>query len=583
MPCEGYDLSMRLPRFLTSPRAQVALLLAWALLLVFLDGSWVGSPARLGLALVGGALSLLYAAIACRPRAAAPRAWLPSLPAWRLLALLAIVFGLFNYYSFDRDRLTGLGDHVDPTFYYLNAKYFDELGYFDLFDAMLQADAEGKRKVVRHIRLVRNLTTYDLERAAETLARGPAAKARFSPERWQQFVHDTQWFLARKSRKSLTGHFFIDHGYNPPPPWTLVGGRITNLVPVEQVKLACLLDVPIVIFMFAMLGWAFGPDVLLICLLWWFCTFSGRWPLAGHSILRFDWIAGVVVGIAALKRGRTALAGGLMSWAVLSRILPVVFWGMAALGFATRCIRRRSLTSGTRRFLLASLATVLLVTAAALVFVGPQAYLTSARNLAMHNDHPEAYSSQKVGLGDALFFRGETTRAEMAATPCGWLERAVGMDCQTHGGAKLINGKPSGIAGKGELVAHARPWLKLAALVALVAVLIYTWRSRRPPHQLVHLALPLIWIATTPSYYYYSIRLVLVLAHAQDLRRPYNRLGLALLFLIEAVTSATMMAEWVRYGTTATISWCLLFYFAVMAVALGRETRKGAAQEGESP
>ena len=153
----------------------------------------------------------------------------------------------------------------------------------------------------------------------------------FTPERWASYCHDITYFLDRLSIRAITTNFFVDHGYNPPPTWTLVGGNLAFLVPVERLKAICNVDVVLVVIMFVTIGLVFGIDALLFALLFYAVTFSGRWPILTQALMRFDWVAAVACGMALLKAQRHGLAGACMAYAALNRIFPSIFllgWGL---------------------------------------------------------------------------------------------------------------------------------------------------------------------------------------------------------------------------------------------------------------
>lgn len=139
----------------------------------------------------------------------------------RALLLGAGVLGAFNYWQFDPRVFVGPGDVTDITYYYLNSKYLDELDYDLLYDAMLLAD-EGRH--TDHVETVRNLTDDTLSDRASAMRRGAeVARPRFTEARWAAFSHDTEYFLDRLPRETLSSNFFVDHGYNPPVTWTVLG------------------------------------------------------------------------------------------------------------------------------------------------------------------------------------------------------------------------------------------------------------------------------------------------------------------------------------------------------------------------
>lgn len=484
---------------------------------------------------------------------------------WRLACVLTAIVGLGNYYCFSFDWAWGLDDYTDPTYYYLNSKYYDELGSFGLYEGILLCDAEGPDHIASKLAEVRNLRDYQVEPAADALARAPEVKARFSPDRWDAFCHDSNWFISRKTTASLKSNFFVDHGYNPPPPWTLVGARITSAVPVESVKIAALLDVGICAGLFAAVAWGWGVDAMLLALLWWLVTISGRWPVMGQSVMRFDWIAAAVLGMAALRKGRPALAGAALLWGGLSRVFPAVFWGMAVIGLAAdAAARRKAITPEVRRFALASALFGALVVGLSVADVGIAGWREAVAHLALHNSDPEGYSSQKVGAASAMVFRGETTRGGMRSARCGFVERALaGVECTNHGDAVQGRQRGNGIAGKGVIVTALKDRvMKPLGLAAIGLVCLLAWRTRRVPELLVPFGALFVYLLTTPSYYYYTLRVVLVIMHAADLRSKRNQVGLGLLFAVEAATNWMMTFGWERYTVTSAISVAMALYFA---------------------
>jgi hypothetical protein len=123
--------------------------------------------------------------------------------------------------------------HAGDSFhYYVGAKYFDELGYSRLYDCMLVADFEAGQTDLRETHM-RNLSTNRIETAARVLDRPGLCKRHFSGERWQEFTEDVAWFRKRMGRYHWR-RLRTDHGYNPPPTWTLVGGGLANTLPVGR-------------------------------------------------------------------------------------------------------------------------------------------------------------------------------------------------------------------------------------------------------------------------------------------------------------------------------------------------------------
>ncbi|MCO4745605.1 MAG: hypothetical protein KC912_12505 [Proteobacteria bacterium] len=485
----------------------------------------------------------------------------PAHNLWRMVALLSIVYGSFNYYGFNKQWAEGFDDYTDITYYYLNSKYFDELGYTNLYEAMLLADLEGPKRVAPKIRTIRSLVTYKEVRAKQALAES-TAKEEFSPERWASFKHDTDWFLSRRVQehgiRGLQKNFFVDHGYNPPPTWTLFGGTLSNLVSVENMKGIASVDLVLVLLLFLAIGWVFGPDVALIAAVWYVATFSSRWPVLTHSLLRFDWVVALAGGVVALKARRHSLAGGLFAWSALSRIFPFIFGVPLIAKMGWDVYQTREVAPSTRKFLTGGVLTTVVLVLAAWAYTGTAGFVDGAENAVKHSSQ---YSSQKVGLGDALFFRGEVNRDEMRHQPCGPFERFVGSDCKEH----------DNIAGKGELIDLIETDLRVFGVLIILLVCAYAIRSKRPLHQLPALAVLPLFVLTNPSYYYYILRIVLVLFHAEDLKKRSNVVGLTWLFVMEVVSHWTKLQGYERYTTTATLSWMFIAYFLMVGWLLYTE------------
>ena len=253
--------------------------------------------------------------------------------------------------------------------------------------------------------------------------------------------------------------------------------------------------------------------------------------------------------------------------AALSRVFPFIFGVPLVARMAWDAWQERRVSRETRSFVNGAVGTLGVTVLLAWMMVGTSGFVTGAENLVKHNG-AEAYSSQKVGLGDALFYRGETTRLEMRKQPCGGFERLIGSDCEEHGN----------IYGKSKLLKLIEPQLKLVGVGAIILVCLFAIRSRRPLHQLPPLAVLPLFCLTNPSYYYYILRIVLVLFHAENLSRRSNVVGLCLLFAMEISAHATKLAGYERYTTTATTSWWLIVYFVVVGTLMVREMLDDEAQ-----
>ena len=468
--------------------------------------------------------------------------WLGS---WRSALAAIVTIGWFNYYQFDRDLVVGINDWTDPAYYYTNSKYLHELSYDGLYAAALVCDAERGSPRTAGIQTLRDLRDDQLVPIAEGLAHGREIASSFAPERWKAFCHDVTYFLDRIPPDALRSNFFVDHGYNPPPTWTIVGGTLSELVPVERIKWLCLVDFAVLAVAFGFVARTFGGEVLAWCLLFFLTTFSGRWPVLGMSILRFDWLAALVIGMCLLAKQRYGGAGAAIGFSAVNRVFPSVFFAPWLAGVARDVVNEKRLPRRHLRFLAGASIVVALLGGISLARYGTAISLDAADNLAMHN---RSYSSHRVGLGSVLLYRGETTRAEI---------NRFEMACADPS-------EPNGMARKEQCI-QALQWpLRAAALGAVALLFVYAIRARPEDWELLPLAILPFFCATNPQINYYNVRILLVIWHAVGLRSQFHRVGLTLLLLVEVATQYTKVIGVERYATTATASIGMAIYLAVL-------------------
>ena len=334
----------------------------------------------------------------------------------------ALLFGLtvlafFAWWNFLTFRHGTYGHPTDTYHYYLGSKYFRELGYTRLYKCTVIADAQaGLARAVAQ-RSIRNLHTYQRERAAPLLATPERCTRHFSPERWRAFQADVAWFREHMLDAHWRGAQ-ADHGYNPPPAWGLLGSALANTGPLTSARFLALTALD-PLLLFAMWGcaiWAFGWRGASAALIFWGTNHPAEYLWTGGSYLRQSWLAATVIGICLLKKRRAVGAGALLGYATLVRILPGFALAALVLKGAANAWRSRSArpTPAHVRIALGSLLAVgLVVPLSAFEAGGFSGWREFAENIRFHAGTPFVTN---VGLKTAFAYDPATRAATFDAT-----------------------------------------------------------------------------------------------------------------------------------------------------------------------
>lgn len=249
-----------------------------------------------------------------------------SLWANRLInAALVVVAVLASVNYFYGTRNNGIYVHRWDAFHtVIGVKYFEELGYDDLYKCSYAIDREGPHHF-RAVKDIRDLRTNNFVDRDEHIA-GNDCKERFTPERLEQFRHDLDEF-GTWSSKSQWRILMKDKGFNGTPFYATVCKLLVTPIDVnlESLKRLAVIDPVLMVIAFGVVGWAFGVrTAALVAIL--FCVFfPNRFTHMGGSILRFDYVATLLIGFSALKKDKWGLAGAMFAWATMVRVFPAIF------------------------------------------------------------------------------------------------------------------------------------------------------------------------------------------------------------------------------------------------------------------
>ncbi|MFO0757937.1 MAG: hypothetical protein U0359_15680 [Byssovorax sp.] len=263
------------------------------------------------------------------------------------LGIVAIVC-YFNGFKFGYPRYYHRWDQYH---YYMGAKYFREMGYDGLYKCSVIAQDEigvidfdnedtiGKGKIrldmskeVRHPdKKIRNLGGDNLLMpVTDVLAHPELCKSHFSDERWKAYKADVAFFRIA-SGKDYWEEMQKDHGFNPPPVWTILGRAFAEAHPAttEWLQFLASLDIVYLAGMFVALWWGFGWRVFAVGAIFWGCQSSAPFLWTGGAFLRQDWLFYLVLSAALTRKRYFKLAGASMVYAGLLRVFP----GLAVIGW----------------------------------------------------------------------------------------------------------------------------------------------------------------------------------------------------------------------------------------------------------
>ncbi len=261
---------------------------------------------------------------------------------------LAAIVAYFNGFRFGYPKYYHRWDQFH---YYMGAKYFRELGYAGLYKCSAIAQDElgvvdytnedtGKparidmTKEVRHPdKKIRNLSGDNLLMPVHPILEHPEeCRDKFTPEKWESFKKDVQFFRIA-SDKGYWEDMQKDHGYNPPPVWTIAGHYLSSLQPASTRYLQFLsaFDIAYLGGMFVAIWWAFGWRIFAVAAVFWGCQSSAPFYWTGGAFLRQDWLFWLVLSACLTRKRYFKLAGATFVYSALLRIFP----GLAVFGWLT--------------------------------------------------------------------------------------------------------------------------------------------------------------------------------------------------------------------------------------------------------
>jgi hypothetical protein len=215
--------------------------------------------------------------------------------------------------------------------YYLGSKYFEELGYKRIYECTAAAEMElgratqVKNRELRDLRenLIKKNTAPDVQQHIEECREIFSKK----PERWAAFKQDVDWFY-KSSAGSYWDNMQKDHGYNPPPVWTMAGKFWSSLgtANLDFFKYLSAIDIVLHVGIVLLVFWSFGWRVGAIATVWWGCNYPANFYWTGGAFMRQDWFFFLTASFCLAHKRKFGLAGAALVWASLLRVFPMLLF-----------------------------------------------------------------------------------------------------------------------------------------------------------------------------------------------------------------------------------------------------------------
>jgi hypothetical protein len=409
---------------------------------------------------------------------------------------LAIVFSFGVFHNLGTFRGGSFVHYAEMFHYYVGPKYFKELGYYELYNAVIVADTEQGNEFAR-LPFYTDLKTYKNLRRDVAVRDAERVKSLFSEQRWEAFKADVAFFKGKIDKPNSPDMIFLlmDHGYNGSPVSTFLLGTLSNLVPLTHVLWLALIDVVLVLLMIALVFRSFGFELGAVFSVYFFVSIlSGQEFLSG-SLLRYDWLLYIVIAVCLLDSGRYAWAAFFLTLSAMLRIFPaVLFYGIAVTMFqklrATRRFDRQSV-----RFTVSAGATALLL------FVLPSLTLGSVAQpwkdfYGKISLHESGVYVNPLGFAGVAMFEPSHLSIEKFAAAFQSPDPDIVHHWQDVKEYELRN---------------KRPLIVFASLVVLACLTVVIWRRQESESSSVLWPLFLIYTTSYMSAYYYTFLCLLIL------------------------------------------------------------------------
>lgn len=435
---------------------------------------------------------------------------------------------------------------------WLGARYHDEVGYFRIYQCMLHFDAQGPRRYTT-LEKVSDLRQPRHRVSPAELVGGNDCDQRFTSGRRQAFQSDVSFFheLARRPHEPS---WFTDNGYNQTPFFTAVTAPIFEIVPLSYGLLLgyAIFDIALEILAVVVLYFAFGPRACALAAIYFFTSFSNQFAAMGGAILRFAYIALLMIAVSAFHTRRYRSAGAALALASLFQVFPAVYAAGLLVWSGMRAMRGEAIPNGFKPGAIGFAITLALGIGGSLLVVSVDTWIEFFQKMAVHNLQ---FSQYRVGL-KALFV------LDWPIAPGGWIDY----------GAKL------------ETLRRTLPLWAVTGVALTASSLLLVRRLSALEFSLLFGTVVLYVL--TPVHYYFASLVLLFLIGWSSTEEGFRIAPLLIRTLLFAVSAgAFMLFRWSDGGSPQSplplvnnywLSITLLLVIVASGVSLSREWRAPA-------
>jgi hypothetical protein len=331
----------------------------------------------------------------------------PRKPWTKGIALFLAVMSIGAYFRYGDLGYVNFYHRWEFFHYFVGSKYDRELGYERLYKcaAVAQADS-GQINEVR-ARKLRDLSIDVLAPAQTALDDSADCRKRFTDERWESFKEDVKFFR-NQSGLQYWNDMQKDHGYNPPPVWTVLGHFWSSRHAADDgyIKFLACFDLAFWIGLFGAVWWAFGWRVFCVAAIFWGCQLPAEYFWTGGAFMRHDWIFWLVLSGCLIRKQYFALGGAAFAYATLLRVFPgilLIGWVVVAGAYL---LKHKRMAPSHLRVMLGGLAATIILVSVSIGVAGKESYPEFYKHIQVHNRTPltnnmglETILSQSVSGG----------------------------------------------------------------------------------------------------------------------------------------------------------------------------------------